>query len=215
MSETVTKRIYFVRHGETEGNLSKFFQFPETELSPTGLRGAKAVAERFGHLEVDVLVASPFTRAQQTAGYISGVVGKPVTTVESFHEALRPHELRGVSHHSEPGQAHIAEYESEYWTETWRPAGAENYKDVLSRVAKSVDFLEKANETNIVVVSHGAFIKMITSFLILKKKTDLPYIQDVFYSLVSMSNAAITEFEYENGDWRLMMWNDHAHFAEN
>ncbi len=208
------KRVYFVRHGETEGNLQKFFQFPETELSEAGHNGGKAVARRCETLGIDMLVASNFTRAQQTAKHISECIDIPVTTVDFLHESYRPENIRGVSIEAEEGQVHKKEYENEFWNKDWRPVGAENYFDVAKRVTESIDYLETTDSNKILVVSHGDFIRSMSAYLLLNKNTEVEQNRVVFESLQRMSNVAITEFIYEDGKWKLFMWNDHAHFAE-
>ena len=60
-------KVYFVRHGQTNSNKESRHQFPETPLSDHGLTQADAVAKRFKHLKVDLIISSPYTRALQTA----------------------------------------------------------------------------------------------------------------------------------------------------
>lgn len=208
------KRIYFVRHGETEGNVKRFLQFHDTPLTQQGHKGAEAIAQRLVHVEVDTLIASSFLRAQQTAGYISEVKKLPITTVESFHESMRPAAYRGLGMDSDEVLKFRADYRVNYWRGDWHEEGGENYFDVSKRVVESIEYLEECEGQEIAVVSHGDFIRSITSYLLLQKDTDVVANKAVFTSLQLMSNAAITEFTFEDGMWKLFTWNDHAHFAE-
>lgn len=208
------KRVYFVRHGQTVGNHGGYFQFSDTPLSEAGIEGAKAVALRFQHLAIDELIASPFTRTQQTASYISEITQKPIVTVKSFHECLQPLVIRGQKFDSEAGLLHIDAYKENYARDSWKPDGAENFFDVLLRVKESIEFLQSSSSENVIVVSHGAFLKSLTAYLLLNKSEDLQSNIAVAFSLKSMSNVGITEFMYEDGTWKLFTWNDHAHFAE-
>lgn len=208
------KTIYFVRHGETDGNLNKYFQSSETLLSDAGHEGGKAVAERFRHLEVDTIIASPFIRTQQTAKYISEILTIPVITEDSFFELLRPSDIHGLTHDSVEGKKHREEYVTEFYNKDWKPNGAENYYDVISRLQKSISFLESNQGKSIVVVSHGDYIRSLTTYLLLRKADNKESYQSVFNTLTRMSNVAITEFTFTDSVWKLEIYNDHAHFAE-
>lgn len=209
------KRIYFVRHGETEGNVGKFFQTHDTPLTERGYGGAKAIAERLRHLKIDAIVASPFYRAQQTAGYISDTLGKPIQTVESLHELQQSISVRGKLWDSEEGLQFIEDREKNFLDPNWHIEGAENYHMVLERIKKTVDILENHPEENIVVVSHGLFLRYLAIYLILAKNEDGSLHMTMSKGLHQLSNVAITEFIYSEGIWKLFTWNDHAHFADN
>lgn len=208
------KRIYLVRHGESEGNVQKIYQGPDVPLSPDGHRGAKAVAERIATLEIDEIIASHFVRAQQTAGHISEKIEKEITTVESFHEVLNAQSVWGKSLHDEETADYVKERKEQFTNPEWNIDGAENYFDVWKRIKDSVAFLENIAAKNIVVVSHGNFLRLLASFLLVQKTTNVEEHMCVYNSLQGMSNVGITEFFYDEGEWRLFIWNDHAHFAE-
>jgi len=64
------KIIYFVRHGEAEGNVSLRFQSPETPLTDIGHQQAMIVAKRCKGLDAELIISSSMARAKQTADYI-------------------------------------------------------------------------------------------------------------------------------------------------
>jgi broad specificity phosphatase PhoE len=163
------KTVYLVRHGQAEGNLKNFSQFPETELTEAGHEGARALADRFTDLQVDSLVVSPYTRAQQTANYISEKIDLPMTTADSFHEVNRPLEMRGETFNEET--EHIFKrYYSEFWSEVSRDDGGERFCDVLVRMKKSLRFLEAQTEENIAVVSHGHYLRTLVVYILNKNE---------------------------------------------
>ena len=209
-----TKHIYFVRHGETEGNLGKFFQFPDTKLSEAGHRGAKALAQRLEHMQVDALYASTFTRAQQTASYVAEVKNMPVTSLEYFHEKLHAKSIRGVKHDAPEAVAYKKEYAEQFWTEGWNHDGAENYFDVCRRMTQGLSVLEQDSSEHIVVVAHADFIRTVAAYLLSGKSDDTQFVRTIFNNLEKMSNVGISEFLYTDNQWSLLHWNDHAHFAE-
>lgn len=208
------KRFYLVRHGQTVGNIGKYFQFPETELAENGHKGGRAVAERFKEVAIDHILASNYKRAQQTAGYISKMHDIPITTIESLHELERPLRVRGMSHVSEEGEKHKREYREQFWADDYNEEGAENYTHVIERAKDSLDAIEKYESDSVVAVSHTDFIRFLTAYLVSGKSEDATLLKTIYYNLNPMFNVGITEFEYWENDWRLDKWNDYAHFAE-
>ncbi len=84
------KNIYFVRHGESEGNKERVYQSAQTLLSENGLQQAELIADRFNNIEVDTIISSNYIRAKQTAKYISEVTGKDIIESQLFRERKRP-----------------------------------------------------------------------------------------------------------------------------
>ncbi len=208
------KHIYFVRHGQTEGNLGKFFQFPDTPLTQAGHEGAQALADRFASVSVDALYSSTFTRAQQTASYVSNVKNIPVISLDYFHEKRHARTMQGVLYHTPEGRAYKQTHTQKFWTKDWDYDGAETYFDVIQRAQKGLQLLEEENATDIVVVAHADFIRTITAYLLSGKSDDSQYVRIIFYNLHPMSNVGISQFVYKEGTWSLLHWNDYAHFAE-
>lgn len=208
------KRVYFVRHGESEGNILKVYQGPEVPLSLAGRAGAEAVAERLSHLAIDVVVASHFVRARETAECIAQKIQKPLEVIDTFHEILNAQFVWGKRFDAEELVAYTEERKARFADPSWSPDGAENYHVVLERVKQSVSKLEEMTEENIVVVSHGNMLRLVASYLLTQKTDHVEQHLAVFESLRGMSNVGITEFVFDNNVWKMSMWNDHAHFAE-
>ena len=60
-------KLYFVRHGESQGNVAGIHQSGSVALSENGIIQAQKVAERFATIAIDVIFASDYTRALETA----------------------------------------------------------------------------------------------------------------------------------------------------
>jgi len=73
--ETATRRFYFLRHGQTDGNLNRIYQGPETPLNATGLAQAEAAAEKLRERPVARLLASDMARAWRTAEAVAATTG--------------------------------------------------------------------------------------------------------------------------------------------
>jgi probable phosphoglycerate mutase len=69
--ETPTRVFYFLRHGQTDGNLNRFYQGPETPLNATGRSQAVAAAERLANTPIAAILASDMSRAWETASTVA------------------------------------------------------------------------------------------------------------------------------------------------
>ncbi len=207
------KKVYFVRHGEAEGNVGGFTQTPTTPLTATGHEQAKRVAARFAHLNVEAVLASHMDRAQDTARYIAEVKDLPVETTEFFHEVMRPSSVRGAAHSSPAYQAFLEAEAANYTDPNWRFEDGENFSDILTRVASGVAMLEERDEKSIVVVSHGRLMRFLVSYLLHQKQLTPAVEWQTAYSMVA-TNTGVTLFECDSTNWKLITWNDSAHFAE-
>lgn len=79
--------VYFVRHGQTEGNAKHLFiGSTDLPLDPLGERQAVEVGDRFASIPIDVLITSPMRRARQTATEIARTTGKQPIVVEGLSE---------------------------------------------------------------------------------------------------------------------------------
>jgi probable phosphoglycerate mutase len=65
--ETPTREFYFLRHGQTDGNLRRIYQGPDTPLNATGLEQARAAAEILADEPITTILASDMNRAWVTA----------------------------------------------------------------------------------------------------------------------------------------------------
>lgn len=99
------KTVYFVRHGESDGNITPVFQAPDSPLSKKGRQQALHVARRIAKLSFDALVASPMEWAKQTAEFITQATGKNPLYSDLFVERLNPSSLNGKSYSDKEADA--------------------------------------------------------------------------------------------------------------
>lgn len=153
-------KLYFVRHGESEANVTREFSNhnpPKHPLTAKGRAQVEALAERLAGLPLTAIYASPLLRAQQTAEILAAPHGLTVQNAD----ALREHdagELEGRS-------------DAEAWAQyaglfdRWlakeldaRVAGGESYAELRDRF---VPFLQElmqkygGSEAHVVLVGHG------------------------------------------------------------
>lgn len=207
------KRVYFVRHGETEGNIGGFSQDHATPLTTRGVSQAETVSTRFGALAVDTVLASKYDRAQATAQPIAVVCDCDVVTTEYFHEVENPSWVRNKPHDSEEYIRWKKELQANYTDPEWRCDDAENFQDLLDRVSAGITSLENSPQENIVVVTHGRLLRFIAAYLLHQRELSAAIELQTSHSMF-MTNTGITVFDYDGDVWKMITWNDHAHFAE-
>lgn len=84
----VTTRLYLVRHGQSEANVSWTFSYKrfDAPLTALGVQQAHATAEHLRAFEVDALYSSPMLRAVQTAEIFKTSLGLEYQTIEELRE---------------------------------------------------------------------------------------------------------------------------------
>lgn len=204
--------VYLVRHGETTLNIGRVHQASDTKLSERGIAQAKVVAKRFSHIPVDVIVSSTLKRARQTAEIIAGKIQKPVKYSTLFVERKRPQELEG-KHAEDPQAVRVKKLiQDRYHDHAWRYADEENFSDIKHRALKAMQYLEKIDKENVLVVSHSAFVRAIVSAMAFGPELKSAEEQTLQH-FMRLNNTGISVCKYENEKWELLVWNDRAHLG--
>jgi broad specificity phosphatase PhoE len=182
-------RLLLVRHGESEGNRDRTFtQNAEVPLTPFGREPARATAERIASTYAPSrVVASPFTRARQTAEIIAAVLGLPV----AFEAALREQSFGIFA--GQPYDALLSDaayHEGPRWQ--WRPQGGESLLDVHARVVPAFERLARSGaHQDTVIVSHGGVMLALCA-----------YVTGSWDGITVTPNAGVVVVEYHNGSYR-------------
>lgn len=159
--------IYIVRHGhEIDGFRGGWSQLG---LDDIGILQAKNIADFFKENYVNVKISSIYSsdlnRALQTATIISNAIDVPITTIKNFRE-VNNGELSGM-----PNEIASELFPNLFWKRLdWEqkyPNG-ESPKEFYTRIKNEWElFLRtvKANNQNVVLVTHGGVIQIIFSLL--------------------------------------------------
>lgn len=145
-----TTRISIVRHGQTDWNLHTRIQgSTDIPLNSTGRAEARAAGVRLGNRQWDAIVASPLSRAHETARIIAGELGLPApVTTEGFTER-RHGEIEGLT---------FAERQLRFPDGVPVP-GLETRQEVLERVLPALGQVSASHQgKSVLVVSHGGVI---------------------------------------------------------
>jgi len=171
-TRAVDKIIHFVRHGEGTHNVTHNYHL-EDEFDAFLTQEGKRQARQAGHVlkdhPIELVVASPLSRALQTAeGALAVYPAKPPVVV---HEACR----EGMQFGKEPCNRRrpvkdilyafpvVEDFHFHHHPEArhdhdsgWR--GNETYEDLVQRAKAFLDFVAKRPETHIAVFSHSVFL---------------------------------------------------------
>ena len=163
-----SKKIYLVRHGETDFNLQGIVQGSgiNSSLNDKGRAQAFAFYEAYHHIHFDKVYTSKLKRTAES--------------VDLFIRSGLPHEslvgLNEISWGEKEGQK-ITPEEDEYYhwmLKQWqigktglRIAGGESPQDVILRQKKAIDhIMSKVNESTILICMHGRAIRILLCHLL-------------------------------------------------
>jgi len=204
--------VYLVRHGQSEGNLKGQYQGPEVSLSPEGIEQAKILAKRLKNIPINIIYASPFTRAKQTAEIIAKELSLPIEYWEDLRERKRPSELEGLNT-DDPKAIEIKDQIAKNWLKgNWKYSDDESFEDLKNRGQTVIkNLVNKHREQDVLCVSHGTIMKMIVSWAIFGNKLT-PEVFWEFDNHTWNQNTGITHLGFtDKYGWSLLTWNDTTH----
>jgi probable phosphoglycerate mutase len=207
---SVVTRLVLVRHGESLASVNRKIGGPRTcqGLTPLGFRQAEALRdrlERTGEIEADLLLASDYARARQTAEVIAPALGLPVE-VDA-----------GVGEH-DPGPSWdgrgFDDYLQEVGNSEWERdpyllgfPGGETLADFQHRVASALHAVVRQNEgRTIIVVCHGGVIDVAMRIVLRARPVG-------DFELHSINTGVTEALLTPRGRWRLLRYNDAAHLS--
>lgn len=182
MTETI---LGLLRHGQTDWNIDLRLQgSTDIPLNDTGRAQARLAAATLKREDWDVIIASPLSRAKDTAEIVALELGMNVAIVPELIERSF-----GVAE----GLDHATWrklYESHQVIE-----GLESLEDLRTRTVLLLDLI--ANEYSgqrVLAVSHGAFIRKVLTIV---SDGELPREGE------RLSNASLNKFMHADGQWTI------------
>lgn len=216
------KRIYLVRHGESEANVERRHGSHESPLTETGKAQAAFISERVSHLPIQKVIASSMVRAHQTAEIIAASNNVPVITSDLFIESHGPSEFSDALYTDPKAVEAFTLLSQNYGNAEFRLGDAEVFEDHTKRAQAALEFLTGQEEEHILVVTHGMFLRILAAHVVFGP-TPSGYECQQFMRRLQVENTGLTVFDYGTPDyigrpiefpWRLWIWNDHAHLAD-
>ena len=183
--------IYLIRHGESVANAGERVEDHKTApLSEKGFEQARVFATGFNE-KPDLIVYSPFLRAEQTAQpFIDKFSDVPVEVwdVQEF-TFLSDDRYRGTT--VVERRILSKEYYSRNDLDYACGKGAESFNQMLKRVHGIMEKLQKLDkDKNIVIFTHGRFMRACLMVI-----NNLPISIESFLSLKPIDNLEVVKFE--------------------
>lgn len=206
----MTTNLYIIRHGEAVVNVEEIVGGAEgcQGLTLRGHEQARLLGERFagGDIKADVLYASTFRRARETAQAAAEGLHLPINWDDELQE-VRPGEADTLTYAEARERFGTEETDQVY--RPWAP-GSESWAMFVARVGRALNRLvHKHAGQSIVVVAHGGVID--ASFFVFM---GLP-LRAGSYMGFGTKHTSITQWRLDTDDqnerWLLMRYNDVAH----
>ena len=176
---TMTKSVYFIRHGQCEANAKGIIAGSEDDsaLTKLGEEQAKSLAIKLRGTKFDLVVATPLERAQDTAKIVCEEIGlnSDIVINKDFTE-------RGVGEFvGRPLEEFFA------YVQSGGKAG-ETDQEMYDRVKAGIEWLKSQDFKNALVVTHNGTLKMIRIVLEGLKPSD-------FYVMPKTENGEYLKVE--------------------
>ncbi len=164
------RAFWFLRHGETDWNAQNLSQGDrDIPLNALGLAQAREAATALQGRGIRSIVASPLSRAADTAAIVAEALQLPVATDP---------ELREVAFGVREGQPVGAWYD-EWVAGNSTPAGAESFAALRLRGAQAIT-RALGRKPPVLVVAHGALFRAIRAEMGLSPNVRTPNAQPLF-----------------------------------
>src|ERR1035437_893371 len=208
------KLIYFVRHGETEQNVQGIRQGPEGHLTENGRAQALATAKRFpkkkGHPQI--IISSPYERTKETAEIIAKELKLHIEYSNLLAERRNPSEIVGHTEKERDVKEIVDRMDKSFHDDSMRYSDEENFIDLKERARELLEYIKTRKEKRIIMVTHGIFLKMVVSYMLLGEELSASKYNQLSY-LNPINNAGITICSYkkywlQKEEWKLIIWND-------
>ncbi|SCX43931.1 Broad specificity phosphatase PhoE [Klenkia marina] len=219
-------QLWLVRHGESQGNLADArahalgvdrleldVRDPDVPLSPTGEQQADALGCHLAGLDErpTAVLASPFTRAAETARRAATGLDLPVRCDERLRErdfgAFDGMTAQGIRERY-PEEAERRRLLGKFW---YRPPGGESWADVALRV-RSVLATEalRYDGDRLLVVAHQAVVMVFRYVLEELSEERLLEVDRT----EQVANASLTRYRAAGHGWELQEFNAVEHLAD-
>ncbi len=184
-----------IRHGETNWNKEKRIQGKtDIPLNETGKSQAEICCAAAKQFKPTVLVTSPLARARVTAEIINQNLKLPLHKMSAFVER---------SYGDAEGMT--IEERNHFFPDRDAIPNVEPFEELKRRGMKGLEEIcKKYPDERVLIVSHGALINALLSVI---SKGELGT------GVTFLENTSITKFAFENGEWRVVDYNNTAHLA--
>lgn len=159
-------KLYITRHGQTKWNIETRLQgWNDSDLTQKGKQDASALASRLADINFDHIYSSTQKRARETAEIIKSDRNIDITELEDLREI-------GFGQWEGMTMKDIQDnYKDEFDVYLKKPhlykpiLNGESYDEIFDRVNRALKEIIKNGGDNILIVSHGVTIKILTAIV--------------------------------------------------
>ncbi|MFN8341840.1 MAG: histidine phosphatase family protein [Cyclobacteriaceae bacterium] len=199
------KKIYLIRHGQTDFNLKGIVQGSgvDTSLNDLGRRQAHAFFECYGHVAFDKIYTSALKRTVESV--------QPFIDAGNTYEQLAGlNEISWGKHEGKP----ITPDEDRYYQwmlKSWREGrtelrieGGESPEEVIARQRPAVDhIMSRPQEKTVLVCMHGRAIRILLCLLLKEPLCNMDNFEH--------QNLCLYQLALHQGRWTVERANDTTH----
>ncbi len=204
----MTKRIYFVRHGETDCNSKNLIQGRgvDAPLNALGHQQAEAFYQHYKHIPFDKVYTSSLQRTHQSMAPLlkSGI---PHEIIDGFDE-MDFGIMEGKEMFDSTGTFTLKSL-LEQWKNNEGDAKAEQGEspnEVLQRMKDALEtVLSRKQEANVVVCMHGRALRILMCYLL---NLPISNMEKYFHANLAVS---IFDYNYETGSFSPVCIANNAH----
>ena len=204
----MTKRIYFVRHGETDCNSKNLIQGRgvDAPLNALGHQQAEAFYQHYKHIPFDKVYTSSLQRTHQSMAPLlkSGI---PHEIIDGFDE-MNFGIMEGKEMFDSTGTFTLKSL-LEQWKNNEGDAKAEQGEspnEVLQRMKDALEtVLSRKQEANVVVCMHGRALRILMCYLL---NLPISNMEKYFHANLAVS---IFDYNYETGSFSPVYIANNAH----
>lgn len=182
------KKIYFTRHGETFWNVeNKICGATDIGLTSRGHDQAIELGAKIkrmiddGDIHIDEILASPLSRAYDTAQHIADMTGLPLRTEERLREQNFG-KYEGTARNGETFRIDKRNFVNSY-------EGGESMLRLSQRIYNLLDELSKDDKVYL-LVAHNGIVRSVNSYFYDMTNEE--------YGNYGIKNCELKEYEFEN-----------------
>jgi probable phosphoglycerate mutase len=201
-----SKKIYIVRHGQTDYNLKGIVQGSgvNASLNENGKKQAQQLFEAYKHIPFDCIYTSALSRTQET---IQSFLDMGVSHIVSKA-------LNEISWGSMDGKIDTHEKDNAYWQmiALWKQGqldvkegDGESPIDVVNRLKPLILEWEQSLSQNMLICMHGRAIRILLSILLSTPLKDM--------DKYTHANCCVYELEWDKKSWKLVASNVQKHLV--
>ena len=187
-------RVFFIRHGQSEGNVNGYHNsWLPVPLTEKGREDAAMAGRLIKNVPFDKVYSSDLLRAIQTQQ-----IALPDAEVERLPvlREINVGNLLGrkvTDCYEEYGEIYFVRRDATDYS----AYGGESYEDLSNRIRQFLSMMEESEYENVAVFGHGTYMQIALDLVSGVRQGK---------SRFTCQNGSVAVFRYEKGSWRVDAW---------